>query len=104
MKLVHYNANLSHRRLSADLKERYPKMDVWNMKNFYDRYADHEEKMLRAVALLPWSHNLLLLSKGLDDEATLYYAKETINKGRNRDLLLNAINLNMYEAQALSHI
>ena len=53
------------RRLSTDLKERYPKMGVstrqlWNMKKFYERYAGHDEKELRSVALLPWSHNLLL--------------------------------------------
>ena len=86
------------KRLSADLKERYPKMGVsprqlWNMKKFYERYAGHDAKVQRCVALLPWSHNLLLLSKGLNDEATLYYAQETVTKGWNRDLLLNAIKL-----------
>ena len=60
--------------------------------------------MLRSVALLPWSHNLLLLSKGLDDDATFYYATKTTEKGWNRDLLLNAIKLNMYETQALTRI
>ena len=97
------------KRLSADLKERYPKMGVsprqlWNMKKFYKRYAEHGEKLLRSVALLPWSHNLLLLNKGLDDNATLYYAQETVAKGWNRDLLLNAIKLNMYETQALARV
>jgi hypothetical protein len=29
----------------------------------------------RAVALLPWSQNILILSKELDDNATLYYAQ-----------------------------
>lgn len=97
------------KKLSADLKERYPKMGVsprqlWNMKKFYERYAEHGEKLLRSVALLPWSHNLLLLNKGLDDNATLYYAQETVAKGWNRDLLLNAIKLNMYETQALARV
>ena len=97
------------RRLSADLKERYPKMGVsprnlWYMKKFYERYAGHNEKVQRSVALLPWSHNMLLLSKGLNDEATLYYAQETVTKGWNRDLLLNAIKLNMYEPQALARV
>ena len=97
------------KRLSADLKERYPKMGVsprqlWNMKKFYERYAEHGEKLLRSVALLPWSHNLLLLNKGLDDNATLYYAQETVAKGWNRDLLLNAIKLNMYETQELARV
>lgn len=95
------------KRLSADLKERYPKMGVsprnlWYMKKFYKRYAGHNEKVQRSVALLPWSHNMLLLSKGLDDDATLYYATKTVEKGWNRDLLLNAIKLNMYETQALA--
>ena len=97
------------KRLSEDLKERYPKMGVsprqlWNMKKFYQRYAEHDEKVLRSVALLPWSHNLLLLSKGLDDEATLYYAQETASKGWNRDLLLNAIKMNMYESQLATRV
>ena len=47
------------RQLSVDLKERYPKMglsprQLWNMKKFYLRYAGHDAKVLRAVALLPW--------------------------------------------------
>ena len=47
------------RQLSVDLKERYPKMglsprQLWNMKKFYIRYAGHDAKVLRAVALLPW--------------------------------------------------
>lgn len=47
------------RQLSVDLKERYPKMglspqQLWNIKKFYLRYAGHDAKVLRAVALLPW--------------------------------------------------
>ncbi len=72
------------KQLSSDLKERYPQMGVsmrqlWNMKKFYERYAGHDEKLLRSVALLPWSHNLLLLSKGLDDTETLYYLLVELN-------------------------
>lgn len=77
---------------------------LWNMKKFYERYAGHDEKVLRSVALLPWSHNLLLLSKGMDDAATLYYAQGTINKGWNRDLLLNAIKMDMHVVQASAQI
>ena len=53
---------------------------------------------------MPWSHNLLLLGKRLNDETTPYYAQETVTKGWNRDLLLNAIKLNMYETQALARV
>ena len=97
------------RLLSVDLKERYPKMglsprNLWYMKRFYLRYCDSEIKVQRTVALLPWSHNVYLLGKNLDDSATLYYAQETIAKGWNRDLLLNAIKLNMYESQLATKV
>ena len=89
------------RHLSEDLKDRYPSMgfsprQLWNMKKFYVRYLSCDEKLLRTVAVLPWSQNLLILSKDLDDEQTIYYATESISKGWNRDLLLNAIKMNTY--------
>lgn len=95
--------------LSIDLKERYPKMglsvrQLWNMKKFYLRYVGHSEKLLQAVAVLPWGHNLLLMNKGLDDSAILYYAQETVAKGWSRALLLNAVKMNMYEAQTISKV
>lgn len=94
------------RQLSVDLKELYPKMgmsprNLWYMKTFYERYKSCESKVQRAVALLPWSHNTLILSKDLDDKATIYYAHECISKGWNRDLLLNAIKLKMHKSNAL---
>lgn len=98
------------RRLSSDLKERYPKMGVsprnlWDMKKFYERFCHSDIKVRQAVALLPWGHILRLLQKvGNDDAAMLFYAQETRSKGWNRDLLLNAIKLNMYETQALARV
>lgn len=97
------------RRLSADLKERYPKMGVsprnlWYMKRFYLRYCGSDAKVQRSVALLPWSHNVYLLNKNLSDEAVLYYAQESVTKGWNRDLLLNAIKLNMFEMRTLARV
>lgn len=97
------------KRLSADLKERYPKMGVsprnlWDMKKFYERFCHSDIKVRQAVALLPWGHILQLIRKVGNDDAMLFYAQETIAKGWNRDLLLNAINLNMYGAQALAKV
>lgn len=79
------------KRLSADLKERYPKMGVsprnlWYMKRFYLRYCGSDAKVQRSVALLPWSHNVYLLNKNLSDDAVLYYAREAVAKGWNRGL------------------
>ena len=94
------------KRLSADLKDKFPSMglstrQLWNMKAFYQRYMDSDEKVLRCVAVLPWSDNLLLISKNLTDEQTLFYAQQTIQKGWNRDLLLNAIKMRMHEKALL---
>lgn len=77
------------KQLSVDLKERYPDMgmsprNLWYMKTFYERYNASDSKLQRSVALLPWSHNLLLISKDLSDVDTLYYAQESIAKGWNQ--------------------
>lgn len=64
------------------------------MKRFYERFSDSDEKLRQAVAVLPWGHILRLMSKfERDDAAVMYYANETVRKGWNRDLLLNAIKL-----------
>ncbi|WP_373548587.1 DUF1016 N-terminal domain-containing protein [Haliscomenobacter sp.] len=55
-------------RLSVDLKMEFPDMglsprNLWNMKRFYERYFQADTKLLQAVAVLPWGHNLLLLDR-----------------------------------------
>lgn len=96
-------------RLSVDLKQRYPSMglstrQLWNMKKFYVRYMGRDEKLLQAVAVLPWSHNLLMLSKKLNltDEQVMFYANEVVSKGWDRDLLTNAIKLKTHENHTLA--
>lgn len=90
------------RRLAADLKERYPQMgmsprNLWYMKGFYERFFESDPKVQQAVAVLPWGHTLKLMQKfGNDDEAILYYAQETTTKGWSRDLLTNAISMQMH--------
>lgn len=89
------------KRLSVDLKREFPDMGVsprnlWNMKRLYERYCQKDAKLLQAVALLPWGHNLLLLDKCLSVEETLFYANEVIAKAWSRDMLLNAIKMDTY--------
>lgn len=76
----------------------------WDMKNFYERFCHSDIKVRQAVALLPWGHILRLLRKVGNDAAMLFYAQETVAKAWNRDLLLNAINLNMYGAQTFTKV
>lgn len=93
------------KRLSVDLKQRYPSLGVstrqlWNMKKYYLRFYQSDTKVLRSVALLPWRHTLYLMGKfHEDDDAIAYYAQECIAKGWTLDLLTNAVNLQMYERQ-----
>ena len=88
-------------RLSIDLKQRFPDLgasprNLWDMKRFYLRYVDTDQKLRQAVAVLPWSHNLLIMSKNLSEEETLFYASEVISKGWSREMLLHAIKGNYY--------
>ena len=89
------------KRLFVDLKAQYPDMglsprNLWNMKRFYERYKDEDPKLLQAVALLPWSHNLIMLDKGLDSGRITFYSQEAISKGWSREMLLQAVKSDYY--------
>ena len=97
-----YGSNVIQ-RLSVDLKVSFPDMglsprNLWYMKRFYERYRTSDQKLQRAVAVLSWRINVLLIEKRLTDDEIYYYASEVIQKGWNKDLLLNAIKMNMYAA------
>ena len=84
------------KRLSHDLKSKYPHMglsprSLWNMKKFYLRYNEGDTKVQQAVAVLPWSHNLLLLSYDLSPEHIVFYANEVVSKGWSREMLRHAL-------------
>ena len=83
-------------RLSIDLKSKYPDMglsprNLWDMKKFYLRYNECDTKLRQAVAVLPWGHNLLLMSYDLSPEHVVFYANEVITKGWSRDMLRHAL-------------
>ena len=84
------------KRLSIDLKSQYPDMglsprNLWNMKRFYLRYYKDDTKVQQAVAVLPWSHNLLLMNYDLSPEHVVFYANEVFAKGWSRDMLNHAL-------------
>lgn len=89
------------KQLSIDLKNEFPDMglsprNLWNMKRFYERYYQADQKLLQRVAVLPWGHNLLLLDKVQSLAAVEFYANEVAAKGWSRELLLNAIKMDSY--------
>lgn len=103
----HGSAVVKH--LSIDLKQRYPDMgmserNLWDMKRFYTRFHLSDSKLRQAVAVLPWWNiNKLISILGDDDGAILYYSQQTIAKGWGRDLMVNAIKLEMHKSQTSSN-
>lgn len=70
--------------------------NLWNMKKFYDRFCNTDAKLQRSVAVLPWRHILLIMSKTSSDEEALFYATKTIEMAWTRDILLNYIKAKAY--------
>lgn len=91
-------------KLSSDLKMQFPDMglsprNLWNMKKFYDRFCNADTKLQRSVAVLPWRHILLIMSKTSSDEEALFYAIKTVELAWTRDILLNYIKAKSYSQQ-----
>ncbi len=94
------------KKLSVDLKMKFPDMglsprNLWDMKRFYERYKDAPSKLRQCVAVLPWKHNLLILSKTNSFEEALFYAQKAIELGWTRDILLNYIKADAYKNELL---
>lgn len=91
------------KRLSVDLKAAYPKMglsisNLWAMKKFYVRFHLSDQKLQRSVGVLPWRHiNYLMTQLKDDDVAIQYYATKIVEKGWSRDLLVNAVKMEMHK-------
>lgn len=93
--------------LSIDLKTEFPEIqgfssrNLRNMRNFYKEYPNVE--ILQTLsAKLPWSHNVLLISKIKDMEIRKWYMKETIKNGWSHDVLADQIKYKLYERQAIA--
>ena len=96
-------------QLSVDLKCEFPDTDgfsprsLWDMKRLYEFYAEDGQILPQVaavsvnnilpqvVAVLPWGHNRLILSKIKDRNEALYYAEAAGKMGWTRNLLLNFI-------------
>lgn len=90
------------KRLSADMQQEFPETkgfsprNLWNMKNFYEFYALADAKVQRNVALLPWRHNILIITKAKTLEVAAYYANFSLENSLSRDVLLNFIRADSY--------
>jgi predicted nuclease of restriction endonuclease-like (RecB) superfamily len=91
------------KRLSADLQHEFPNTtgfsprNLWNMKNFYEFYAVADKKVQRCVALLPWRHNILIISKVKTLKEAEFYINSALEMGLTRDILLNFIKADSFK-------
>jgi predicted nuclease of restriction endonuclease-like (RecB) superfamily len=91
------------KRLSVDLQQEFPgtigfsPRNLWNMKNFYEFYVVADEKVQQLAALLPWMHNVLIITKVKSLEEAEYYLKQTHENNLSRNVLLNFIKADSYK-------
>ncbi|MDR0547331.1 MAG: PDDEXK nuclease domain-containing protein [Dysgonamonadaceae bacterium] len=96
-----YGSNVV-KRLEVDLKHEFPDAtgfsarNLWDMKKFYEYYSLADEKLRQLVAVLPWKHNLLIMSKTQSLEEARYYIEQTHENSWTRDVLLNFIKADTY--------
>ena len=101
-------------QLSTDLKSEFPDTEgfsprsLLDMKRLYEFYTDdfqispqpvaefENNIPPQAVAVLPWGHNRLILSKIKDRQEAMYYAEASVKMGWTRNLLLNFIKADTY--------
>ena len=80
-------------RLSKDLKKQLPAISGFSPRNlkYMAKFAaswPDSEIVQRTVAQLPWRSNCALLDKVSDPNARLWYARETLEQGWSRDMLV----------------
>ena len=91
------------KRLSADLQQEFPDTtgfsprNLWDMKRFYEFYVLADEKLRQGVAVLPWKHNLLIMSSAKSMNEATYYVELTHENSLSRNVLLNFIKADSYK-------
>jgi predicted nuclease of restriction endonuclease-like (RecB) superfamily len=90
-------------RLSVDLKSEFPDTtgfsprNLWDMKRFYEFYCHEDDKLRQCVAVLPWKHNLLIMSKTKSMDEARFYVESAVEMNWTRNVLLNFIKGNAYK-------
>lgn len=83
-------------RLSADLRQQFPEAKGFSPRSLKYMRAfaaawSKDEIVQQPAALLPWGHQMVLLDKGSDTEARLWYAAAAVEHGWSRNVLVHHI-------------
>ena len=93
--------------LAKDIKIAYPNSTGYSVRNlkymakFASEYPD-EQIVQEVLAQITWYHNLALLDKVKDKNASVWYAKESVKNGWSRNVLVHQIESGLYERQAIA--
>nr|MBP3259109.1 DUF1016 family protein [Bacilli bacterium] len=90
--------------MSIELKISYPNMkgfSVRNLKNMRKYYliCSQNEKVQKASAQIPWSHNILIFDKIKSDDERIWYINQTFLNGWGYYRLQDEIQLDTYSRQ-----
>jgi len=70
---------------------------LWDMKKFYEYYFLADAKLRQLVAVLPWKHNLLIMSNANSLDEAKYYVEMSHENSLSRNMLLNFIKADSYK-------
>lgn len=94
-------------QLSKDLQTEFPGIrgfsasNIWRMKTFYEEYKDNEF-LAPLVREIGWVQNKLIFEKCKDNLKREYYLRKTKEMGWSKADLIDKINKNYFENQALA--
>ena len=94
-------------QLASDLKSEFPTVrgfsrpNLFRMRQWYLTYRGADSICLTAVRQIPWTHNVLILSRLTSPQERLWYAQETFRNGWSKRVLDHQIESRLYERQAL---
>lgn len=71
------------------------------MAKFAEKYPDRQI-VQEVLAQITWYHNIALMDKVNDIDLSLWYARETVENGWSRNVLVHQIETKLYERQVLA--
>jgi len=89
-------------RMSFDLKDEFPDMtglsprNLKYMRKFAECWTDRQI-VQRTVAQIPWRSNIALIDKIKESETRLWYARQTIENGWSRNVLVFQIESQLHK-------
>ncbi|UTJ07787.1 PDDEXK nuclease domain-containing protein [Arcobacter roscoffensis] len=107
------------KQLSSDLMKEFPDVKGFSYRNiryikqwylFWQQAVANLEseiwqQLVARLFLIPWGHNLVIISKSKSIDEAIYYVNNTIKNGISRTVLVHQMETNLYsrEAKALTN-